>query len=190
MCENKSLQSWVRTQRATADNLSEERKDKLDSIGFLWDTFAPSKRQRTFKGRSYKYWEEGFGYLVEFKKMYGHVKVEEKFVLENFPLGSWVSAQRRGKLELEATRKQQLEALGFVWDVLSEQWEQAFACLVIFKEQNGHCLVPARLVYNGFKLGPWVRQQRTVYAQGKMSTERKVRLDAIGFHWKVVRSKT
>ena len=59
-----------------------------------------------------------------------------------------------------AERRQQLDTLGFIWDVLEANWEDGFRHLTIFKEREGHCRVPSRHVENGFRLGGWVETQR------------------------------
>jgi hypothetical protein len=84
------------------------------ALGFIWD-------------RHEARWEEGFEYLRAYvsehedcKVPYGHVTAD------GYRLGLWVQVQRRegGRMSLE--RKARLDALGFVWDVLAEQWEEVF----------------------------------------------------------------
>jgi Helicase associated domain/Type I restriction enzyme HindI endonuclease subunit-like, C-terminal len=57
-------------------------------------------------------------------------------------------------------RRQRLDAIGFVWDVLASAWEEGFAALMTFKAGEGHCNVPQRHVEGTFKLGTWVNNQR------------------------------
>jgi Helicase associated domain len=79
-------------------------------------------------------------------------------------------------------RKARLDALGFVWDVLAEQWEVGFQYLAASAREHGHCRVLAtHLTADGFPLGQWVKIQRR--RKDKISTERKARLDALGFVW-------
>ena len=47
---------------------------------------------------------------------------------------------------LSADRRIQLEAIGFVWDVLEAQWAEMFAQLVAYKNKNNHCNVQQRFV--------------------------------------------
>ncbi|WP_428842135.1 helicase associated domain-containing protein, partial [Planktotalea frisia] len=60
-------------------------------------------------------------------------------------------------------------------------WEEGFSKLLQFREAEGHCTVPTSYKLDGFRLGKWVRTQRTV--KGIMTPERKQRLDDIGFIW-------
>jgi hypothetical protein len=61
------------------------------------------------------------------------------------------------------------------------RWERGFAALCKFRAREGHCCPPRRHVEGNFKLGNWVSVQR--YHKEFVSTERKRRLDAIGFVW-------
>ena len=70
-----------------------------------------------------------------------------------------------------------LEAIGFVWDVLKEKWNQIYAELVDFHNTNGHVNVPQRFG----KLGAWCGTQRVFFKQGKLPQDRIDKLEAIGF---------
>ena len=80
-------------------------------------------------------------------------------------------------------RRQRLDALGFVWDVLAAWWEEGFHSLEIFRQREGHCRVPNRYrdPVSGYQLGAWVSNQRG--DQDAMSPDRRQRLDALGFVW-------
>jgi hypothetical protein len=79
-----------------------ERRQKLDTIGFVWDARIAS-------------WEEGFGMLLQFKEAEGHCKVPMGFKLKNYNLGQWVSTQRKKMDSLSSDRIQRLDDIGFVW---------------------------------------------------------------------------
>ena len=101
----------------------------------------------------------------------------------NYTLGSWVNRQRTNQKTLSPERRQQLDKLGFVWDVLAYQWEEGFDHLARYRKHNGHCLVPAnyRDPVSGFRLGGWVTAQRT--SQKTLFLERRQRRDMLGFAW-------
>jgi hypothetical protein len=96
------LGQWVATQRYLKDDLSVERKKRLDAIGFVWNW----RDDR---------WEQGFAALLKFKRREGHCRVPIRYQEENFKLGYWVSTQRRKRTELPALRKRRLNKIGFVW---------------------------------------------------------------------------
>jgi hypothetical protein len=82
---------------------------------------------------------------------------------------------------LTPERTQRLDGIGFVWDVLSTNWEQGFASLKVYKAEHGDCLVVQGFKHDGFALGQWVSRQRR--AKGTLTPERVQRLDDIEFVW-------
>ena len=159
---------WVSTQRGAEQSMSNARKQRLEDIGFVWNTYDAQ-------------WEEGFSKLVQFKETCGHCKVPANYKVEGFPLGSWVSRQRKNEGSVSNARKKRLDDIGFVWDILAEAWEEGFRKLLQFKECEGHCKIPLRFKLDGFNLGQWVSVQRR--SKDKITAERKQRLDAVGFVW-------
>jgi superfamily II DNA or RNA helicase/ferredoxin-thioredoxin reductase catalytic subunit len=172
------LGRWVSGQRKTRKigKLSEERIEKLNKIGFIWN---PSQ---TFEN----IWEEMFETLIKYKNVYGHYNVPQKWT-ENPKLGHWVSRQRAAKKEgqLEQRRIDKLNSIGFVWDVKNASWEEMFAQLVEYKTVCGHCNIPNKYPQNP-DLGVWVAIQRTSKKNGTLSKEYIERLEKIGFVWKVL----
>ena len=162
------LGQWVGVQRQSRDTMSAEHRQRLDAVGFVWD---PLERA----------WEEGFAALTTFKAREGHCLVPQRHVEGTFKLGTWVNVQRANRDTMSAERRQRLDAIGFVWDQRGSGWEEGFAALTTFKAREGNCLVPKPHVEGAFKLGAWVSRQRT--NRDTMPTERRQRLDAIGFVW-------
>ena len=163
-----NLGVWVRTQRGSKDTMPPERKQRLDDLGFIWDAIEDA-------------WEEGFKKLLEFKETEGHCRVQNKFKLDGFKLGRWVTVQRSSKDSMSPERKQRLDEIGFIWDAIEDAWEEGFSKLLEFKEAEGHCRVPVSFKLDGFEIGKWLGRQRR--AKDSMSPERKQRLDEIGFIW-------
>jgi hypothetical protein len=93
-----------------------------------------------------------------------------------------VSKARQRKTGLSKDHIARLDSLGFVWDPLTEQWEDAFALLQNFHKREGHCRVPYNLEVDGFKLGAWIKKQRQ--KMGKLSPDRNKKLLSLGFELK------
>ena len=166
------LGNWVSNQRAWKDTLTPDRIERLDALGFVWDAITEK-------------WEQGFQELVTYREKFGHcLVIRSHTTASGFKLAVWVTTQRTMKDKLAPERIARLDALGFVWDPHTEQWEKGFQELVIYKEECGHCLVAAKHVTtSGHKLGGWVSKQRE--KKDKLSPERILRLDALGFVWKI-----
>ena len=128
-----------------------------------------------------KRWERGFAALSTFRAREGHCYVPRHHIEGRVKLGSWVSIQRYRKELVPDERKQRLNAIGFVWDWRYDHWEQNFAALLRFKRREGHCCVPTFHNEGNVRLGYWSSTQRR--KRKKMSTERRARLDNIGFVW-------
>lgn len=172
--EGMKLGQWVGTQRYLKDKLSPVRVGKLDSLGFVWDPHAER-------------WEAGFKYLRQFFDEKGHCRVKVKEIYRGFALGSWVSHQRWNKQTLGQDRLTRLEQLPFSWDPEDEVWEERYAQLLVFKEQNGHSLVPYNYPKNP-ELGRWTNKVRS--KKDKLRSDRIKKLDSIGFVWKVSQDET
>jgi hypothetical protein len=163
-----SLGKWVRTQRKRRNRLLGSQLERLEAIGFDWDYISAS-------------WENGFSHLKAYKDRIGDCYVPFNHLENNYQLGRWVGAQRKGKNELSEHQIKRLDDLGFNWDLLSANWEKCFSCLKIYRDRVGHCRVPKRHVENDVKLGRWVDKLRR--EKGDLSEERRKKLDAIGFEW-------
>ena len=174
-----NLGQWVSDRRKNIDNLSPEHRARLEALsGWSWNILSDQ-------------WEEGFNYLNKFVDQNGHANVPNDYIFEDgYPLGQWVSVQRKNKNKTPLKRKVRLEAIsGWVWDAIPEQWEEGYRCLKIFSAREGHCLVTS--LYrsdDGYPLGQWVSVQRK--KKDKMPPERKARLESIpGWVWNAMTAK-
>jgi len=171
------LGTWVTLQRkarkaSSRGVLSPDRKKRLDEIGFIWDALD-------FQ------WEERFNELVAYKTDHGDVDVPSKWPSG---LGKWVSQQRVSyKNELLSNeRKMRLEEIGVAWDSFDTKWEAGISELLQYKAEHGDVNVPKN--WPG-RLASWVAVQREFHKKGKLLSERKKRLDEIGFEWNIHDSK-
>ena len=161
---------WVSNQRKKKDTMSPERRQRLDALGFVWDALTNT-------------WEEGFRFLEIFHQREGHCRVPTNHREQGCRLGQWVRVQRENYDAMSPERCQRLDALGFVWDILTARWEEGFSFLARFHQREGHCRVPQSHHEQGFRLGLWVAVQRRT--RDSMPPERRLRLDTLGFVWKV-----
>jgi Helicase associated domain/Helicase conserved C-terminal domain len=162
------LGQWVGVQRTRGESTPVERRQRLDDIGFIWNVLESE-------------WEEAFSALARFEKREGHCRVLNKHVEGTIKLGQWVYAQRRERERMSAGRRQRLDAIGFVWDALENQWQEAFSLLTKFKAREGHCDLPLGHIEGTYNFGQWANVQRRT--RETMPADRNQKLDEIGFVW-------
>ena len=177
-------------QEGKPSHMTAERIQELENVGFKWGISKTDLRSS---------WNERFEELREFKVQYGHCRVP-KLYSDNPKLGYWVAKQRaryrlyqEGKpSHMTAERIQELENVGFKWDVRAHivSWNERFEELREFKVEFGNCLVP-KLYFDNPKLGMWVATQRARYKsqqEGKpspMTAEHIQELESVDFEWDV-----
>ncbi|MGR6760387.1 Helicase associated domain protein [Paenibacillus sp. T2-29] len=168
------LGNWVHDQRKKykRGKLTQERIDRLELIGFLWEVLDLR-------------WEKGFNELLNFKMKHEHVDVPLRYRINDFNLGQWVQDQRkkykRGSMSKERIRA--LRELGFQWEIIDNSWENFYSELTTFKKMKGHVNIPQKYVVNDLKLGQWVSRQRQAYKKGELPQKRINKLNLTGFLW-------
>lgn len=166
------LASWMSMQRQAGKDpgYSNERRAKLDAIGFVWNV-VDAREERWF--------EE----LEDFRKKHGHCNVP---YVRSGGLGRWAADQRMAakKPGYPEDRRARLDVMGFVWVVrdVDAVLEKRFEELEAFRMEHGHCDVP-RSQPGGLAL--WVATQRQAAKKIGYPEDRRARLDAMGFAWVV-----
>ena len=112
-----------------------------------------------------------------------HAKFETK---DSYRLGQWVShcrtSYKKGKLSQEWIEA--LESLGFIWDLLEQDFQEGLSRLAAYKAEHGDVEVPGLFkTKDGYNLGSWVSERRKAYKKGKLPQARIDALDAFGFIW-------
>lgn len=127
------------------------------------------------------FWDEKYGELLTYKAEHGDTNVPLRYETN---LGAWVVNQRivRKKGLLSTERIKRLDEIYFLWDTMASQWENMFNELIDYKAQHGHVNVP---VNDSTPLGNWVSNQRKNLKSGELDSDRKKRLEEIGFVWNV-----
>jgi len=172
---NPALGCWVSNlrKRKKRGELAEDIILVLDGLGFCW------VRKATWRQRIHD--------LKAFKKKHGHCMVPFRYPPNPF-LGRWVKFVRNAKNQgiLTEDKVLSLDALGFSWVVkphgIPVPWKQRINYLKAFKKEYGHCNVPRRYQPN-LALGKWVSNLRQRKKRGKLTEDKILNLDALGFCW-------
>jgi superfamily II DNA or RNA helicase len=170
---------WCDNQRAKfrAGTLSNDRISRLEELsGWSWNPLDDL-------------WDEKFSVLARILENEGDDRIPRSRVEGGINVGSWVDSRRAEYRAgtLPADRIARLESLrGWSWDPHSDLWENGFLWLSNYVKREGNALVPAKHLEGDFTLGAWVNSQRSKYRQGKISSDRVQRLEAIpGWLWSV-----
>jgi hypothetical protein len=170
-----SLGSWVTTQRMSRDSLTPERQRLLESLpGWSWDPLADQ-------------WNKAFKRLKTYALETGAARPPQNHkTADGFSLGTWSNSQRKNKDSLTRERQQLLESLaGWSWDLIADQWNEAFKRLKTYALKAGTASPPRRHeTADGFALGLWTSRQRN--AKKTLSSERKALLESLkGWTWEI-----
>lgn len=169
----KKLGRWVNDQRTkkTRGILPKEQEEKLNEIGFIWNSLEAK-------------WNQRLSELKEFHENFGTFSVPQQN--KEYPkLHSWLTKLRRKKPNLE--RYSKLLLIGYDWNVevkrsatprLDDEvaWNEKFQQLMKYHDKNGHFNVSYKedkSLYN------WLFKLKST----KPSDQRIEKLMNIGFVW-------
>ncbi|DAZ94702.1 TPA: hypothetical protein N0F65_000017 [Lagenidium giganteum] len=150
-----------------------------------------------------------FPALQAFVKHHGHCDVPQEFVVpakSGWPnsawhtkLGQYVKNIRQGRYQDQVkAHKDELTALGFVWQSHKNHHEATFQTIVLpafetYKKLYGDVLISTDFVVpssikwpektHGFKLGQWITRVRN--GKVKLTEKSRVQLEQAGFVWRV-----
>jgi hypothetical protein len=174
--DDPKLGKWVHMQRtlqkSRSRQMNDDRKEELDGMGFIWNFCDHS-------------WRANFERLVAYKAQHHDCNVPRAYQ-DDPKLGNWVHRQRMFQKsgQLNDDRKEELDGIGFIWNVLDHLWGANFDRLVACKAQHHDCKVPQKYKRDR-KLGVWVSKQRTLQKKGKLNAARIEELSGIDFIWNV-----
>ena len=94
-----NLGMWVHNLRRTMKDLRPDRKEKLDSLGFIWEP------------RDWQF-DRNLRLLQRYKERTGHVRIPAKWKEDGYGIGMWLSNVRRGVVKLTKSQRNQLSELG------------------------------------------------------------------------------
>ena len=133
--------------------------------------------------------ERAYGYAKAYSEAQGGLNPPAGYRdADGFPLGAWVSEQRKKHAEgrLKPVQIRRLEALGITWDVTEEAWQRGLEHARAYYGEHGHLDVKGSYqAKDGYRLGIWIWNQRTRYREGKLTGERIRMLEELGMVWNV-----
>lgn len=167
----KKLQRSLRNQ----GELSKDKVDALDAIGFPWDYFLEEWKKADIDAKAYY---DEFGNMDIPKGYKGKGGTSLKL---------WWDRQRRNmKQKPESFSDEQIRlllelGLDCPGQKKQETWEKHYQELVDYKREFGSLQVPCRYkTKDGTLLYNWIVSQRKRYAKGVLEIERINKLEEIG----------
>ena len=177
-----NLGHWISDQRNYYDNISFDRKQKLQQIGFVLNVF--NARWETMYKLAKIYYDHYKNLNVPqiFKTINGY-EYDENGV----NLGNWISVQRRNYEKLSGEKQLLLEQISFASNILDTQWQDMYELARKYYEHHGDSLIVGTFKTingyeydeNGANLGNWISAQRGKY--NSLSDDRKEKLARINF---------
>ena len=141
-------------------------------------------------------WDVWYAEACAYFSAHGNLKVPRRYLTESgMQLGAWVQAQRaifngKGRGELSPEHMKALDAIGMEWgNALDAVWNETWKLAQEYYRINGNLLAPDSLKIGETDLGKWIAYQRNRNKNGKLSAERKAKLNEIGMVWDAVEAK-
>ena len=165
---DKSLSSWVITQRQEKHLLLPHQTKKMDALDPNWKLSAEEINNNS--------WLEKLVLLEQYKKENGDCNVPQ----DNKLLGRWVGDQRTKKRRglMIPERQNLLESFDFIWDMGDYKFQQDLERLIKYKKRFGNFDVPLDFEEDK-QLGIFVfglKNRGTI-------PEKTQKLDDLGFNW-------
>ncbi|MEV7180647.1 Helicase associated domain protein [Kitasatospora sp. NPDC093679] len=107
-------------------------------------------------------WNRGYLAAQAFRKREKHLRVPYDHREGSYPLGRWVSEQRRAHAAgvMEGGRYGRLEALGMVWDAVEGAFQENLAAARVWFAEHGTLAAPRGAVALGKPVGQWLSNCR------------------------------
>ena len=172
------LGAWIRSARDDyrCGRLDDASIRRLEAIGMVWDA-----RQMQ--------WERNYRAARTYYQEHGHLRVEKGYLTpDGICLESWIERLRKWYKQKKLTAEQirRLEAIGMVWDGISDRWERNYHAAMGYYREHGDLKVPTGYVStDGLKLGIWIQSTRKSYRNGMLDREQIDKLEQIGMQWSV-----
>jgi hypothetical protein len=167
--------AWLNVRRTArrAGTLPAAHHTALQNLGINW---RPTPWEQGLDGLTRFYRDHGPGALV----LTGHLTAS------GLRLDVWVSARRADRRAgtLPDAKITALDAIGFIWDGMDQDWEAGLADLADYHAKHGH--IRMRLDQPGTRipdLGRWLDRRRADHHTGRLPADRAAALDRYGMVW-------
>lgn len=157
--------------------LNEERIQALDEIGMQWDVL------------DYLF-ERNYAAAAEYHREHGDLNVPTHYIDHNgIRLGVWIANlrthYRKNTLRLSKDQIRRMDGLGMLWNgKFQNDWDRVYQEATRYYKAHGNLNVPVKYkTESGLQLGAWVVRQRDFRKAGRLSDERKQKLDALDMVW-------
>jgi len=129
-------------------------------------------------------WMHGYASAQKFVAREGHLRVPFGHREGPYPLGQWISEQRKsyGASQMLGKRVKQLDALGMIWDAAEFAFEENLAAAKAYFEDHRTLAAPRSAAALDKPVGQWLSNLRRPGALANQS-EREAALVAIDPDW-------
>ena len=152
-------------------------------------------------------WEDWYELARKYYEYHSNLNVPLNFKTTNgydyddqgLNLGEWIHKQRRAKKEnvLSKDREEKLFAIGMIFDVFKEQWQEMYKLAKKYFEHYGNLNIPQSFKTTngydydnqGFNLGRWIHTQRKKWKKGILSKDREEKLFTLGMKFDAYEDK-
>ncbi|MDI5973968.1 helicase associated domain-containing protein [Streptomyces sp. SL13] len=107
-------------------------------------------------------WIVGFGAARRYQEREGDLLVPYSHTEAGYPLGRWISQQRReyGAKKMPGARARRLEGIGMVWDAGDHTWQENLAAARVYYEMHGTLAAPRSATALDRPIGQWLSNLR------------------------------
>lgn len=175
--DGKKLGIWIRNQRNNYKQnlLSEAQIIKMNSLQITWNVYEDK-------------WDTMYSHAKCYYQKYGNLEVPFNYITsDNINLGHWIHDQRNknGKYKLTKDQISKLNAIGMVWGVLDNNWNENYNLAKEYYIKHKNLFIPDTYIVNNIALGRWIGTQRKNYKAGLLDNTKINLLNKISMVWDV-----
>ena len=165
------LYSWAADQRRAYKKgaLSEEKKKKLDDIGypFMQTKADKSERRKQPSEKQKQKWLENAEKVIAFAESHAPDELRTDTVYDGLNIYGWIKAQRRRFEDGKITDERQVEIMQRILNSKlldkTSHWDLMYEVAVRFFAEHGfETAVPADIVVDGSSLKSWLNNEKNI----------------------------